>query len=98
MAPGTTTLHLRPGKVRALGVYLVIGRGLNDTVIETTQVTAVNARGESLTVTVTFQGQIGEQQFVGFHSRSPLLAVSFGVGEWAGGTSVIAIDDLTVGE
>ncbi len=94
---GDTTLTFAK-RTRAAGLFLVLPAGSNETAIWTTTVTATDIKSQSVTVTVTFQGVVGEQQFIGFKSHRPLAAISFGyAGSEHGSSAVIAMDDITVG-
>jgi hypothetical protein len=59
-------------------------------------VTATDAKGQSITAIVTFQGVVGEQQFIGFESQHKLVSISFGPAIKADASSVLALDDIVV--
>jgi hypothetical protein len=91
---GDTTLTLE--SARSAGLFLIIPRGSNEGAIWTTTVTAADSSDQTMTVTIAFQGVLGEQQFVGFSSDVDLVSISFGPAVSAGASSVIAIDDVAV--
>lgn len=96
LALGDTTLTFTKN-TRRVGLYLVLPPGSNEDTVWATTVTATDTKLESVTVLVSFQGTVGEQQFVGFESHHKLLSVTFGPATKAdGGSAVLAIDDLSV--
>ena len=96
---GVTAISFDGGGPKAAGLFIILPAGSNSEAFWTTTVTATNAAGQSVDTVVTFQGQVGEQRFVGFTSHSPLRKLSFGVAAHSSGTtSALAIDDILVGK
>jgi hypothetical protein len=92
---GDTTLAFAKN-TRLAGLFLVLPAGSNQDTIWTSAVTATDAKGQSITVIVTFQGVVGEQQFIGFESQHKLVSISFGPAIMADASSVLALDDIVV--
>jgi hypothetical protein len=93
---GDTTLTFKKN-VRAAGLFLIIGQGSNQDATWTSTVTATDTKDKSVTVIVSFQGVVGEQQFIGFQSKSKLASISFTVGSMLGATTVVAMDNIVIG-
>jgi len=93
---GTTTLTFA-SRTRAGGLFLVIPRGSNQDAIWTSTVMATDAENHSVAATVTFQGTIGEQQFIGFKSRRQLVSISFSPATRLDTASVVALDNVMSG-
>ena len=91
---GLTTLTFRPG-TGAAGLYLVVVKGHSSDVFMTSTVTAVDSEGNSLTVPVTFQGEVGEQRFIAFSSPFGIRSISFRVASRPRVFSVVSIDDVS---
>jgi hypothetical protein len=92
---GDTTLILAKN-TRLAGLFLIIPSGSNQDTIWTSAVTATDAKEQGITVTVSFQGVSGEQQFIGFKSKHKLVSISFGPAIKADASSVIALDDIVI--
>ncbi|HEX5149201.1 MAG TPA: hypothetical protein VFW02_08985 [Candidatus Limnocylindrales bacterium] len=92
---GDTTLTF-PRNTHRVGFFLILPSGSNADTTWTSSVTATDTKGESVTVVVTFQGVVGEQQFIGFDSHHMLDSISFGPAVNADATSVLALDDIVV--
>jgi hypothetical protein len=92
---GDTTLAFAKNH-RAAGLFLVLAEGSNQDAVWMSTVTATDTKAQSLTLTVTFRGVVGQQQFVGFRSQHKLAAITFGPAFRIGFSSVLAIDDVVV--
>jgi hypothetical protein len=91
---GGTTLTFQK-RIQAAGLYLIIGAGSNVETTWTNTVTATDINNHSVSVKVTFQGAVGEQQFIGF--KSPKLAsITFDPAQMPGGSTVVAMDNVVV--
>jgi len=90
---GDTSLTFAKNAHR-VGFFLIVPSGSTADVIWTTSVTATDTKGQSLTVVVTLQGAVGEQQLVGFDSHHALESISFGPAVKVDGLAVLALDDL----
>jgi hypothetical protein len=96
LALGDTTITFNKN-TRRVGLVLIVPLGSNEATVWTTAVTATDTKEQSVTILVSFQGVVGEQQFVGFESHHKLLSVTFGPATKSdGGSAVLAIDDLSV--
>jgi hypothetical protein len=92
---GDTTLSFAKN-TRLAGLFLIIPAGSNQDTIWTSTVTATDTKDQSITVTITFRGVVGEQQFIGFESQHKLVSISFGPAINPEATSVVALDDIVV--
>jgi hypothetical protein len=96
LAFGDTTLTLAsPSKTNAAGLYLIIGGGSNQEATWTNTVT-VQTQNHSLQVPVSFVGQVGEQQFIGFRSNEAISSISFTTASREGASTVVALDDVLI--
>jgi len=96
LALGDTTVTFNKN-TRRVGLFLIVPLGSNADTVWTAAVTATDTKLESVTIVLSFQGTVGEQQFVGFESHHKLLSVMFGPATKPdGGSAVLAIDDLSV--
>jgi hypothetical protein len=97
LAHGDTTLSFGYGEnIRATGLFLILLQGSNQDAIWTSTVTATDAQNRVVTVSVTFRGTIGEQQFIGFKSPANLVSISFGRALRLNTASVVAMDNIVV--
>lgn len=95
LAAGETTLVIERHH-RSVGVYLVLPNGSNSSAAWTTTVTATDSKGRTATTMVTFRGEVGEQQFIGFSSQHGLTAITFGRAAKPDATAVLAVDDVVL--
>jgi hypothetical protein len=95
---GETTLTFGTTRRSAAGFFLILPAGSNQDAIWTSTVTATDVVNNTDTEEVSFRGQVGEQQFIGFKSRWPLASISFSPALRADGqaSSVVAMDDVVL--
>jgi hypothetical protein len=94
---GTTTL-LFPEGTRAAGLFLIMTQGLNPSALPESTVTIEDIDGNVFTEYVEFQGQTGEQRFIGFHSLSGISSISFTSAAGDNIISSLAMDNVSHGD
>ena len=93
---GTTALTFPVG-TGASGLYLIMGSGFNSSLFSTSIVTIEDFGGNLFTTSIIFQGQIGEQRFIGFDSTFGINNITFTSAANINGFSAIAMDNVSYG-
>ena len=93
---GTTTMSFPIGTGSA-GLFSIMGRGFNSSLFATSTITAMDFGGNSFTTSMIFQGQVGEQRFIGFDSPLGISSIIFTSASHVNGFSAIAMDNVSYG-
>ena len=93
---GTTTLAF-PSGTGAAGLFVIMPTAFNSSLFATSTVTATDFEGNLFATSVIFQGQVGEQRFIGFDSPLGISSIIFTSASHVNGFSAIAMDNVSYG-